>query len=97
MEHNAGPNEPKKVPLRVLERKGTLAFVEGTKGDRAWLVLCPHCDSDLSKVSLGRLLDLPIGVVPDVLHPVRCPDCGGALLPAPLSAIARVPPGAKLS
>ncbi len=75
----------------MIDRRGPVALVEHPDGERVYLVVCPHCQADLSTVSQGRLIETPVGPLPEVWFPVRCPECKGALLPQP-SAIVRAAP-----
>lgn len=49
-------------------------------GRRVYVVICPGCKVNLSKVSLGRHLLTPHGKVSELWHPVSCPECGYYLL-----------------
>lgn len=94
MDKLEGAPEPKLVSMKLVSRQGPLALVQHPNGDRFWLVLCPHCNADLSRVSHGRIIPTPQGNIPDVTWPGRCPECGGGLWPAP--SLLTIPPGARL-
>lgn len=94
MAETAGAGARERVPMKVLSRSGPICLVENPAGERYWLVVCPHCSGDLSRVSFGRLVATPQGFIPDVYYPTRCPECGAGLLPVP--SILAVPPGTKL-
>jgi len=89
-----GAGAPSMVAMKVVQRIGPLTLVENPQGSRFWLVVCVHCQSDLSRVSHGRMLMGPQGPVPDVYHPLRCPDCGGGLMPMPV--VVAAPRGAAV-
>ncbi len=74
---------PSLVQVKVVDRRGPIVLVERPGGERVYLVLCPHCGTDLSTCSMGRILVSPAGPLPELWHPVRCPECKGALLPLP--------------
>jgi hypothetical protein len=90
----AGGADPPMVEVTVIDRRGPIALVEHPDGSRVYLVVCPHCQADLSTVSQGRLIDTPVGPLPEVWFPVRCPECKGALLPQPSAIVRGVPRGA---
>jgi|SRR5579864_1573808 len=84
----AGGEEPPMVAVKVIDRRGPIMLVEHPDGSRVYLVICPHCQADLSKVSLGRFIETPVGPLPELWFPVRCPECKGALLPQPSPIVA---------
>ena len=89
----AGGAEPLMASVTVIDRRGPLVLVELPDGSRVYLVVCPHCLADISKVSMGRLLESPAGPLPELWYPVRCPECAGALLPVPPAIVSarRIP------
>lgn len=80
---DAPPTPEGMVAVRMIDRKGPIALVEDPHGARVYLVICPHCHADLSTVSHALLRPTPYGEVPEIAYPVRCPECRGALVPAP--------------
>lgn len=83
----AGGADPVMVQVKVVDRVGALVLIEQPDGARFYLVVCPHCSADLSTVSMGRLMATARGVLPELWHPVRCPECKAALIPQPSSIV----------
>lgn len=64
--------------------RGTPLAVHVDPEGRKWFVVrCPYCEADLSRVSVGRTMRAPAGDYCDVFHPLRCPECGHPLIPVP--------------
>ncbi len=49
-------------------------------GNMPVVAMCPYCEADLSKVCLGRYVDVPGGTAIDTWHPIACPECHHPLL-----------------
>jgi hypothetical protein len=65
-----------------------IAAHEQPDGRTFYKVVCPGCGADLSKVSLGRIMQTPYGPLAEIWHPLQCSECGQRLLAVP-SAIVR--------
>jgi|SRR5579864_6513124 len=89
----AGGADPVMVQVKVIDRRGPIVLVEHPDGSRVYLVICPHCQTDLSAVSYGRLIETPAGQLPEVWYHVRCPECKGALLEQPSPIVRAAPRG----
>lgn len=89
------PTDKALVSYKVISQNGPLVLVQHPVAGRFWLVVCPYCQADISKVSIGRILQGPQGAIPDVYTPVRCPECGGGLMQQP--SVLSIPPGTKLA
>lgn len=62
-------------------------------GRNAYAVFCPGCETNLSRICLSRHIQTPFGVACEILHPVRCPECGYYLLEVPDKGRVIKPPG----
>jgi hypothetical protein len=43
-------------------------------------VVCPYCQANLSRSSVGRYVDSPAGRFVEIFHPVVCLECNHPLL-----------------
>ncbi len=56
-------------------------------GRNFYKVVCSSCSADLSKVSLGRIMQTPFGPLAEVWAPLQCSECGQRLLPVPSTIV----------
>lgn len=56
-------------------------IVKDAAGQEWVRIVCPHCRTDLSKVSLGRVVETPAGPLIQTWWRVACPECNASLIP----------------
>ncbi len=78
------------------KRDDPLAVLVDEEQRRWYIVVCPDCKADLSKVSQGRALHTLAGIVCEIYYPLRCTECGQPLLPVPQDLLIR-PAGSRVT